>query len=169
MVRRLPVIQSKPDDAAPERPSWHWILIGAGFVLTIWLPLLVVALWGSPILIALILDITDPTAAELSLRAANASQRALWIALTAGPALLSFMLANLGAGVIVGRFGGRAGAQEAALGAAVAAAAAGGLAALGSGLDNWPILVGGVTVLLLVGAALSGLGALVGRRWRPKG
>lgn len=47
MVRRLPVLQSKaPEDAAAEaRPRWHWVLIGAGFVITIWIPLALIALW----------------------------------------------------------------------------------------------------------------------------
>jgi tRNA-(ms[2]io[6]A)-hydroxylase len=168
MVRRLPVIQSKPDDSAPERPRWHWVLIGAGFVLTIWLPLLVAALWLSPILVGVMLNIEDSAAAERVLRSAEPAQRALWIALTAGPVLLAFILANLGAGSLVGRFGGQAGVKEAALGAAVAATAAGGLAALGSGLDNWPILIGAVAVLLLIGAVFSSAGALIGRRLRPR-
>jgi hypothetical protein len=47
VVRRLPVVQSKaPEDAAAEaRPRWHWVLIGAGLVITIWIPLVLVALW----------------------------------------------------------------------------------------------------------------------------
>jgi hypothetical protein len=44
-MRRLPVIQeSTSDDAlAASRPAWHWVLIGSGFVTTIWLPFAVLA------------------------------------------------------------------------------------------------------------------------------
>lgn len=60
MVRRLPVIQNKaPEDAeAEERPPWHWVLIGTGFVITIWLPLVMIAVWiggALPVLLSLAL------------------------------------------------------------------------------------------------------------------
>ena len=41
MVRRLPVLQNQDTDdaAAARRPRWQWVLIGAGFVITLFLPL----------------------------------------------------------------------------------------------------------------------------------
>ncbi len=47
MPRRLPVIQTPPpeDAEAMARPPWHWVLIGAGFTITLWLPLAYLAVW----------------------------------------------------------------------------------------------------------------------------
>jgi hypothetical protein len=60
VVRRLPVLQNKsPEDAAAEeRPRWHWVLIGAGLVITIWIPLAFVGLWlrsGPAVLLSLVI------------------------------------------------------------------------------------------------------------------
>jgi len=40
-VRRLPVLQNQDTDdaAAARRPRWQWVLIGAGLVITLFLPL----------------------------------------------------------------------------------------------------------------------------------
>jgi hypothetical protein len=37
--RKLPMIQSRPDDAAPERPRSHWIGFGLVAIFTLWVPL----------------------------------------------------------------------------------------------------------------------------------
>jgi hypothetical protein len=50
MQRRLPVLQTQsPEDVlADARPKWQWSLIGAGFVLTLWLPLAMISVWLWP-------------------------------------------------------------------------------------------------------------------------
>ena len=47
VVRRLPVIQTPPseDAEAHARSPWKWVLIGAGFTITLWLPLATLAAW----------------------------------------------------------------------------------------------------------------------------
>lgn len=139
MVRRLPVIQSKVSDdlAAEARPPWHWVLIGAGFSVTIWLPLSALAIWVS---------------ARLPLGP--------W------PIALSFALACFAAGVLVGRFGGQSGAREAAVGGAVGAAATWCLAALGGALTPWPVAVASLFVLAVGAVILSWLGGKLGVRLR---
>src|SRR3954469_24188774 len=47
MVRRLPVLQNQDTDdaAAARRPRWQWVLIGAGLVITLFLPLSWIGVW----------------------------------------------------------------------------------------------------------------------------
>lgn len=139
MVRRLPVIQSKAteDEAAETRPAWHWVLIGAGFSLTLWLPLAAVANWASP---------------RLSLGPL--------------PILLSFALACFAAGILVGRFGGRSKAREAALGGLVGAGVTWSLAALGGALSPWPVALASLITLAGCAYVLAWLGGRLGVRSR---
>lgn len=141
MVRRLPVVQSSTseDDLAATRPSWHWVLIGAGFCLTLFMPLAAVAIW-------------------LSAR----------FALGAAPILVSFALACFAAGVLVGRFGGRSRAGIAALGGLVGALLTWALAALGRALSPWPVAVGALIVLAGCAYVLAWLGGRLGVRIRPR-
>jgi hypothetical protein len=139
VVRRLPVIQSKTSDdlVAEARPPWHWVLIGAGFSVTIWLPLSAVALWVS---------------ARLPLGPL--------------PILISFALACFAAGGLVGRFGGRSRAREAAAGGLLGATATWSLAALGGALTPWPVAVASLLVLAAGAVILSWLGGKLGVRLR---
>jgi len=141
MVRRLPVIQSKDsDDALAEsRPTWHWILIGAGFAITIWLPLAAVANWA---------------AARLPLGPM--------------PIIVSFALACFAAGILVGRFGGKSKAREAGLGGLVGAAVTWGVAALGGALTPWPLAVASLVVLAACAFILAWLGGRFGVRLRSR-
>ncbi len=43
MPRRLPVIQSSPDEGEPRPPS-HWVAIAAALALALWAPLVLLAL-----------------------------------------------------------------------------------------------------------------------------
>jgi hypothetical protein len=81
MVRRLPVVQNSD---GPERPRWHWALIGAGFTVTLWLPLAVLGLWAGGVLEGFV------------------GQSALARAL---PLVLSFLLASATSSTLLGRFG----------------------------------------------------------------
>lgn len=145
MVRRLPVLQSQDTDdaAAARRPRWHWVLIGAGLVITLFLPL---SLLGVRL------------GAWLSRLSTGGTQIVLGVA----PVALSFLLASGAAGALVGRFGGRAKAREAALSGALGAFVGWGLAALGGSLSPWIIAVSSLVVLLIFGAAAAFLGARFG-------
>jgi tRNA-(ms[2]io[6]A)-hydroxylase len=147
--RRLPVLQSAaPEDLeALRRPPWHWAVIGAGFVLTCWVPLAMLALWLGRALFR-----ADTPAALLGV-------------------LGSWAMAGWIGGALVGRFGGRAGRREATLSGAGAALAAWGLALLGGGFGGWPITLQAATLVVLAAtaAALARLGAGFGSRRRPGG
>lgn len=146
MVRRLTVLQNDDtDDAlAARRPRWQWVLIGAGFVLTLFLPLSQIGVWLGH---------------RLSASARPSENGALQIGLGALPVALSFLLACGVAGALVGRFGGRAQGREAALSGALGAAAGWGLAALGGALSPWFVAVTTFFVLVIFGAGAAFVGA----------
>jgi hypothetical protein len=144
VVRRLPVLQSSSEDD-PQRPPWHYVFIGAGFTVTLWLPLAILATWVGSRLI-------------------------LWVpgvaALQAVPLMLSFWLACSASAVLVGRFGGKAGVREAVFGNLLGSAVVLGIAALAGGVGIAVAMA--ATVFLAVSSALAGwVGARLGRRLRP--
>ena len=149
MVRRLTVLQNdETDDAlAARRPRWQWILIGAGFVITLFLPLAQVGVWLGQ---------------RLSQAAVPSDRVALRIGLGALPVALSFLIACGGAGALVGRFGGRAKAREAALSGALGAFVGWGLAALGGALSPWLVAVTTFFALVVFGAGAAFIGARLG-------
>ncbi len=152
MVRRLPVVQNPDtDDAlAASRPTWHWILIGAGFVITLFLPLSQLGVW-------------------LGQRLSASSERgALRVGLGALPVACSFLLACALAGGLVGRFGGRAKAREAALGGALGAFTGWAVAALGGALTPWLVALVSLAVLVSFGAGAAFVGARFGVGARPR-
>lgn len=145
MVRRLTVLQNQDTDdaAAARRPRWHWVLIGAGFVITLFLPLSMLGVWLGALLSRAV--------------AAGATSQ---IVLGAAPVALSFLAACGAAGALVGRFGGKAKAREAALSGALGALAGWALAALGGSLTPWLVAVSSLIVLVALGAGAAFLGAL---------
>jgi hypothetical protein len=153
VVRRLPVVQNKDaaDAAAEARPPWHWVLIGAGLVFTIWIPLAMAALWVGRALVSSF----EP----------GPLLGAVFVLI---PVISSFSLACLSGGALVGRFGGRAAAREAAL-AAVLAAFAAWIVALASGALS-PLSLAATTALVLPASAglLGWLGGRIGVRRRPR-
>jgi tRNA-(ms[2]io[6]A)-hydroxylase len=169
MVRRLPVIQSKaPEDAAAEeRPAWHWILIGAGFVLTIWIPLALIALWLGRQLGALLAPTHDPEALARAMASASAAKRLLLAVASLGPLALSYAVATISAGALVGRFGAKAGRREAALAGLLAAGVAWSMAAASGSLSPWPVALGSFAVLGSFGILLTRWGANLGIKRRP--
>ena len=149
MVRRLTVLQNDDtDDAlAARRPRWHWVLIGAGFVITLFLPLSQFGVWLGH---------------RLSGAAAAPGSRALHVGLGALPVALSFLVACAGAGALVGRFGGRAKTREAALSGALGGFLGWGLAALGGALTPWLVSVTAFFTLVIFGAGAATVGARLG-------
>jgi len=145
MVRRLPVVQNQDtDDAlAASRPRWHWVLIGAGFVVTLFLPLSQLGVW-------------------LGGHLSAASSGAVRVGLGALPVACSFLLACGLAGALVGRFGGRAKAREAAFSGALGAFVGWSIAALGGALTPWVLALISLIALLSSGAAAAFIGARFG-------
>jgi tRNA-(ms[2]io[6]A)-hydroxylase len=134
--RHLPVIQTPPpeDAEASARSPWSWALIGAGFTVTLWLPLATLASWMQ--------------------------SRAL--------IMLSFALAALLAGVLVGRFGLRAGLRHVALGGMAGGCIGFVLALLGGAVSSWTLAVTGLAVLAAAGASFSAAGGVLGRALRKR-
>jgi hypothetical protein len=146
MVRRLTVLQNQDTDdaAAARRPRWQWVLIGAGFVLTLFLPLSLLGVW---------------LGTWLGHAVSPDERSATRIVLGTLPVALSFVIACAGAGAMVGRFGGRAKAREAALSGALGAFAGWGLAALGGSLSPWVVAISALFVLVALGAGSAFVGA----------
>ncbi|MET0594886.1 MAG: hypothetical protein ABW133_19455 [Polyangiaceae bacterium] len=148
-IRRLTVLQesSAPDDG---RPAWHWTLIGALFTLSIWLPLAMLGMW---VVARFILPAREHMTMDPE----------LLFVLFFVP-LITFGLASLAAGALVGRFGNRAGVKEAAGGSALAGAI-GALVTLFQG--DWRPVLSSFAVLVLVGAGAGWLGGRLGWARRP--
>ena len=146
MVRRLPVLQNQDTDdaAAARRPRWHWVLIGAGLVITLFLPLSLLGVWLGGV---------------LSRAAPGAEDHGFRIVLGVLPVALSFLIACGAAGALVGRFGGKAKAREAAVSGALGAFAGWGLAALGGSLTPWLVALASLAVLVILGAGAAFVGA----------
>jgi tRNA-(ms[2]io[6]A)-hydroxylase len=162
-IRRLPVLQeaASSDDA---RPPWHWTLIGALFALSIWVPLAMLSSWLAARAVNRVVGEGPPDAiADQLSTVAGATRAGLWLAVTAMP-ILSFAVACVAAGALVGRFGNRAGAKEAALGGALAAAVGALLSAVQAG---WVFSLVGLLVLAPVGAGAGWLGGRLGWARRP--
>jgi hypothetical protein len=151
VVRRLPVLQTPVgDDAEAEaRPAWQWVVIGAGLVLVLFLPLAILAGW-----VASRLATRFPPGGALAALAG-----ALPIALAHG-------LAAASAGAFIGRFGRRAGTRSVLLAGGLGGAATLVLAALGGALSPWTVALGAGTVLIGGGCIFALLGARFGRRKR---
>lgn len=165
MVRRLPVLQSSSSDDATQRPRWHYLIIGAGFTITLWLPLAVVAMWAGSRLALWVFDVPNEAALPAAVGTASAAQKSWAAALQALPLMLSFFLACFGSAVLVGRFGGKAGVREATGGNLIGSAVVLGLAAMAGEV---PLAVAAAAgVFLAVSSAFAGwAGARVGKRLR---
>lgn len=155
-MRRLPVLQNQDTDdaAAARRPRWQWVLIGAGLVITLFLPLSGLGVWlGGWLSRAALSGRTGATDGAASASGATP------IVLGVLPVAFSFLIACGGAGALVGRFGGRAKAREAALSGSLGALIGWGLAALGGSLSPWLVALVSLAVLLVFGAVAAFVGA----------
>ena len=98
------MLQTSADDT-PKRPAWQFVLIGAGFTVTLWLPLAMLATALGAALAWRVLGAGAEQSLEAALASASAAQKA-WAALAqALPLALSFFLSCLMAAALVGRFG----------------------------------------------------------------
>jgi tRNA-(ms[2]io[6]A)-hydroxylase len=150
-----------PDDG---RPAWHWTLIGALFALSIWVPLAMLSGWvAGKTVQRLVGDVGPDTLGEKLANSLPPTRVGLWLAVTGVP-ILTFALACIAAGALVGRFGTRAGAKEAALGGVIAALAGSLFSVAQAG---WGYALAGLLVLLPVGGGAGFLGGRVGWGRRP--
>jgi len=149
MVRRLTVLQNQDTDdaAAARRPRWQWVLIGAGLVITLFLPLSWIGVWLGTWL------------SRVTSGGASGASGATPIVLGVLPVASSFLISCAGAGALVGRFGGKAKAREAALAGSLGALIGWGMAALGGALSPWLVALVSLVVLVSCGAAAAFVGA----------
>jgi hypothetical protein len=143
------VLQTPPseDAEAEARPAWQWVLLGAAFVLVLFLPLSVVGLWAG---------------GQLTRRMESAA--ALRTLLAGATVLVTYVLAAVSAGAFVGRFGRRVGSGGVALSGALGGAIVFALGALGGTLSPWTVAFGAAVVLMGGGCIFALIGARVVRR-----
>jgi tRNA-(ms[2]io[6]A)-hydroxylase len=98
---------------------------------------------------------------------ASAAKRLLVGVASLGPLALSYALATVSAGALVGRFGGKAGRREASLAGLLAAGVAWSMAAASGSLSPWPVALGSFAVLVGFGILLTRWGAGLGIKRRP--
>jgi hypothetical protein len=152
VARRLPVIQTPvgEDAEAAERPGWHWVFVGGGFVLAVFFPLAMLAV---------------PLGIGLTRYAASSFIKNSL--LTSVPVFAAFALSAWAAGAVVGRFGLRAKRWTAPAAGALGAAVILVLASLRGGLGDAVVLISVSVLLLGTGALFAQRGARYGERRRP--
>ena len=148
-TRRLPVIQEPTgeDAEAAARPAWQWVLVGSGLLVTIWTPLVAVAL-----------AVARKIASE---GAPGAGVAAILVAVT-------FALASLAAGYLVARFGQRTRPRHAPLAGLVAAAEIWLLALLGGAFGSPLVAVSALLSLAALAAGFCSLGPPLARLGRQR-
>lgn len=145
-TRRLPVIQEPTgeDAEAAARPAWHWVLIGSGMLVTLFLPLALAA---------------------LALARAGPIDRWLGPIAAAGTAAAAaFALAAVLAGYLMARFGPRTQRRHAAFAGLAGAVGLWALVLLSGGFQGAFLGISTLFMLSLVGAAFCTLGAWLRRR-----
>jgi hypothetical protein len=142
-------------------------VIGAGFTVTLWLPLAMLALWLGSGLSARILGTNSGGALAEALAAAPAGTRHWALLAQSLPLMASFFLACFAAATLVSRFGGAAGVREAILGNLLGSAIVLGLAALAGGTDT-VVLLAALAGLALCSLLAGWAGGALGIRLRAK-
>lgn len=163
MVRRLPVLQNKLADEPAFRPPWQWVLIGAGFSIALWVPLLAVCVGVRGRLVGKTLA-ESSAALSVQLSGMSAFDRLLWALSVLLPVLVPWVLACGFAGSLLGRFGSTTRPRHATYSGLVAAGVVLGLAALGGSLSSLLAFVASALVLSTSAAIASWSGAKLGRR-----
>ena len=146
-VRRLPVIQQPTgDDAeAAARPSWQWVVIGSGLLVTIWTPSVSLALM-------------------LARKISEHAGRATGPGVAAGLVAITFALSAVAAGYLVARFGQRTQPRHAIFAGLLAAGEIWFLALLGGAFSSGLVGASAFLSLSVLSAAFCALGAWLHRR-----
>jgi hypothetical protein len=145
-TRRLPVIQEPTgeDAEAAARPAWHWVVIGSGMLVSMFMPLALAA---------------------LALGRMGLMVRWLGPVMAAGVAAgVAFALASALAGYLLARFGPRTQRRHAAFAGLAGAAELWALVLLSGGFQAAVLGVSTLLMLSAVGAAFCALGAWLQRR-----
>ncbi|HYQ15014.1 MAG TPA: hypothetical protein VEQ58_04640 [Polyangiaceae bacterium] len=152
-TRRLPVIQEPTgDDAvAASRPSWQWVLIGSGLLVTIWTPSVGVTL-----------------AVARKIAASRAGGPPLGPGIAAALVALTFALSAVASGYLVARFGQRTAIRHAVFAGLVASGEIWLLALLGGAFTSVLVASTAFLSLSLLGGAFCGLGGWLRRRKKSK-
>ncbi len=160
--RKLPMIQSRPDDAAPDRPRSHWIGFGLVAIFTLWVPLAALAeSIKRHAIVSYLGDRSGEGQIELAVASLSDRDHSRLTAVIVIVPMLALAFASLGGGYLVGRYGGEAGIREGALAGAAAAFVAVIFAWIGAGLAWAPLLS------IVIAAPFGALGARVGLKARP--
>lgn len=148
-TRRLTVIQEPAgeDAEAAARPAWHWVLIGSGLLVTIWTPLVAIALL-----------VARKIAGD---RAPGSAVLALLVA-------FSFVVAGLAAGYLVARFGLRTRPRHAVFAGLAAALEIWFLALLGGAFSSRVLGLSALASLSLIAGIFSALGGWLAKRTRRR-
>jgi hypothetical protein len=161
---RLPVIQNAPSDPenVPPRSAGQWVMVGAALILTLWMPLLVVALWVAQRAVAWSAQRATQAAGA---RALAPQLDAWWMALAgAGPLAMSFIVSCVAGGALIGRFGSAARRPHATLAGASAAALAWAVALVTGNLSEPTVAFASAATLVALGSLFSRLGFVWSRR-----
>ena len=145
-TRRLPVIQEPTgeDALAASRPAWHWVLIGSGLLVSMFLPLALAA---------------------LALGRAGPVVRSLGAVMAAGLAAGgAFALASSLAGYLLARFGPRTQRRHAAFAGLLGAAELWCMVLLSGGFQAVYLGISTLLMLSALGSAFCVLGAWMHRR-----
>jgi hypothetical protein len=148
-IRRLPVIQqSTGDDAdAAARPSWQWVVIGSGLLVTMWTPM-----------VALVFALAGRVAGGGT---GGARPAYLFVA--------TFAVSAVAAGYLVARFGERTRLRHAVLVGLLAAVEICFVGLLGRAFRTGAEGVSALLVLSALSAAFCALGAWLQRRKKSTG
>jgi hypothetical protein len=150
--RRLPVIkESEPEDE--PKPGWHWIGFGALAIFVAWLPL---AYIGEAVSRRLVVGKLGPGPTNLD--GLSRAERLSVLAMMAGPQMVALIVAGVGGGFLVTRFGRGTRRRDAAF-----AGLAVGLLALGLTYAQVGVSLAALVVPCLA-AGSAALGGVVGNR-----
>jgi hypothetical protein len=159
--RKLPMIQSRPDDDTPSRPRSHWIGFGLVAIFTLWVPLAALAeSIKHHAIVSYLGDRSGEDQIQLAIASLSDRDHTRLTAVIVIVPMLALAFASLGGGYLVGRYGGDAGIREGALAGAAAAFVAVILAWVGSGFAWAPL------ISIAIAAPFGALGARMGLKAR---
>jgi hypothetical protein len=159
--RKLPMIQSRPDDDTPKRPRSHWIGFGLVAIFTLWVPLAAIAeMVKKHAIVSYLGDRSGEDQIQLAVASLSDRDHTRLTAVIIVVPMIALALASLGGGYLIGRFGGEAGIREGALSGAGAALVAV-LLAWSAGGITW-----GSLLSIAIAVPFGALGARIGLRAR---
>jgi len=156
--KHLPVVGNPEPERAVPASHWVWVLLGGVVIVSVWVPMALIALFLGNKVVAIIASFTGTSSVHSF---ALMAPRALLV-------LLSFAFACAIGGAAIGRFADRARRTDPGLSGTVSVCLVLLLAALGHALR--PLIVGAVVAVCLMSIAfpLASLGGRWGRKRRAQ-